>query len=389
VVDALAGRSHYLIGEPSRWRQDVPTFGRVRYEDVYPGVSLLFYGSERQIEYDFVVAPGADPAAVVLAFDGAREVRLDDAGDLVLTTGAGELRLRRPVIYQETDGGRQPIEGGFVLDGDRVRFRVAAWDSSRPLVIDPVLGYSTYLGGASNDEGLGIAVDAAGNAYVTGTTISADFPVSSLPAGTRGGVTDAFVAKLDPTGTGLLYATYLGGSGDDIGNAIAVDTNGNAYVAGSTTSGNFPVLVAFQGTNRGLSDAFVTKLNPNGSALIYSTFLGGNDQDFAFGIAVDALGNAYVTGSTASAAFPNNGALTCLGTKSTGNDAFVAKFVPSGATLGYCRFIGGSGDDSGQAIATDAFGNVWVAGSTTSTRFSRRSAGRPTRSWAGSTRTAP
>ena len=193
----------------------------------------------------------------------------------MLTTGAGELRLRRPVIYQETAGARRPIEGGFVLDGDRVRFRVAAWDASRPLVIDPVLGYSTYLGGTSNDEGLGIAVDAAGNAYVTGTTISADFPVSSIAGRARGaGVTDAFVAKLDPTGTTLLYSTYLGGSGDDTGNAIAVDVNGNAYVAGSTTSGNFPVLVAFQGTNRGLSDAFVTKLNPSGSALVYSTYLG-------------------------------------------------------------------------------------------------------------------
>ena len=165
----------------------MPTFGRVRYDDVYPGVSLVFYGSERQIEYDFVVAPGADPRAVVLAFDGAREVRLDDAGDLVLATAAGELRLRRPVIYQETGGGRRPIEGGYVLDGrPRALPRGRVGLVSRPLVIDPVLGYSTYLGGASNDEGLGIAVDAAGNAYVTGTTISADFPVSSLAGRARG-----------------------------------------------------------------------------------------------------------------------------------------------------------------------------------------------------------
>jgi hypothetical protein len=368
-VDPLPGRSHYLLGESDRWRRSVPSFARVQYAGVYPGVSLVFYGAERQLEHDFVVAPGADPAAVVLAFDGADGLRLDGDGDLVLATSAGELRLRRPLIYQEAGGERRPVEGGYVLDGDRVRFRVAPWDASRPLVIDPVLGYSTFLGGFSNDQGFGIAVDSAGNAYVTGSTISSNFPVSSAPLrATKAGVTDVFVTKLNPAGT-LLYSTFLGGNGDDAGNAIAVDAAGNAYVAGTTNSTTFPVQGAFQSTLGGGNDAFVAKLDPSGSTLVYSTYLGSNTDDTANGIALDAAGNAYVTGSTASSGFPNNGAVTCLGTKSTGDDAFVARLDASGATVGYCRFVGGSGIDSGQGIAADAAGNVWFVGATTSSNL--------------------
>jgi hypothetical protein len=374
------GHSHYFLGEPARWRRDVPTFGRVHYADLYPGVSLVFYGTERELEYDFVVAPGADPGAVELAFDGADSVRIDANGDLVVATASGDLRLRRPVIYQEAEGGRRPVEGGYTLDGARVRFRVAAWDASRPLVIDPVLGYSTYLGGASNDQGFGVVVDALGNAYVTGSTISSDFPVSAGALQlTRSVDTDVFVAKLDATGTTLLYSTYLGGSGADAGNAIAVDTGGNAYVTGTTTSNNFPVVNAFQTTTRGGSEAFVAKLDPDGSALVYSTYLGSNTEDFAFGIAVDGSGNAYVTGSTASPSFPNNNAITCLGTKRTGSDAFVARVAAAGNALDYCAFLGGSGEDSGQAIVADSAGSVWVAGATTSTNLPVVNAVQPTR----------
>ncbi len=374
------GRSHYFLGEPARWRRDVPTFGRVHYADLYPGVSLVFYGTERELEYDFVVAPGADPGAVELAFDGADSLRIDASGDLVVATGAGDVRLRRPIIYQEAEGGRRPVEGGYTLEGARVRFRVAAWDASRPLIIDPVLGYSTYLGGASNDQGLGVVVDALGNAYVTGSTISSDFPVSAGALQlTRSVDTDVFVAKLDATGTALLYSTYLGGSGADASNAIAVDTGGNAYVTGTTTSNNFPVVNAFQTTTRGGSEAFVAKLDPDGSALVYSTYLGSNTEDFAFGIAVDAAGNAYVTGSTSSVSFPNNNAITCLGTKRTGSDAFVARVAAAGNALDYCVFLGGSGEDSGQAIVADSAGHVWVAGATTSTNLPVVNALQPTR----------
>ncbi|HTO11676.1 MAG TPA: Calx-beta domain-containing protein, partial [Candidatus Binatia bacterium] len=367
-VDPLPGRNHYLVGDRSQWRRDVPTFARVRYADVYPGVSLVFYGTDRQLEYDFVVAPGADPSAVTLAFDGADVLRLDDGGDLVLATAAGEVRLRRPLIYQETDGERRPVEGGYVVADGRVRFHVAAWDASRPLVIDPVLGYSTYLGGSSNDQGFGIAVDTDGSAYITGSTISSNFPVfpiSPPPVQTsRGGVTDAFITKLDPVGSQIVYSTYLGGSGDDAGNAIAVDLNGNAFVAGTTNSTNFPLQFPFQTTLRGLNDAFVAKLDPTGTTLLYSTYIGSNTEDVANGIAIDALGNAYITGSTASPNFPNNNAVICLGTKSTGADAYVVRLSVAGDVIDYCRFIGGTGTDVGQGIAADAAGDVWVVGST-------------------------
>ena len=367
-VDQRTGRSHYLVGQPGQWRRDVPTFARVHYAGVYPGVSLEFYGTERQLEYDFVVAPGGDPHAVVMAFEGAEALRLDTDGDLVITTPAGELRLGRPLIYQEVDGGRRPVEGGYVLDGARVRFWVAVWDASRPLVIDPVLGYSTYLGGTSTDLGFGVVLDQAGNAYITGSTISSDFPVTPGALDpVRTGVTDVFVSKIDPTGTTLLYSTFLGGSGDDVGNAIAVDSAGNAYVAGNTTSNNFPVVGAFQSTTRGGNEAFVAKLAPNGSSLVYSTYLGSNGNDFAFGIAVDGAGHAYVTGSTDVPSFPNNNAVVCSGVKRTGADAFVVKLDATGATVSYCAFIGGAGTDTGNAIAADFAGNVWVAGSTTST----------------------
>jgi len=366
-VDQRPGRSHYLVGQPGQWRRDVPTFARVHRAGVYPGISLEFYGTERQLEYDFVVAPGADPHAVVMAFEGADALRLDAEGNLVITTTVGELRLGRPLIYQEADGGRRAVEGGYVLDGARVRFRVAAWDASRPLVIDPVLGYSTFLGGTSTDQGFGVVLDQAGNAYITGSTISSDFPVTPGAVGpVRTGVTDVFVSKLDPTGTTLLYSTFLGGSGDDVGNAIAVDSAGNAYVAGNTTSNNFPVVGAFQSTTRGGNEAFVAKLDPSGSSLVYSTYLGSNGNDFAFGIALDGTGHAYVTGSTDVPSFPNNNAVACSGLKRTGADAFVVKLDATGATVSYCTFIGGAGTDTGNAIAADFAGNVWVAGATTS-----------------------
>ena len=367
-VDPLPGRSHSLVGEASRWRRDVPTFARVRYADVYPGVSLVFYGSEGQLEYDFVVAPGADPDAVVMAFDGARGLRLDGEGDLLIATEAGELRLRRPLIYQEEGTTRHPIEGGYVLEGDRVRFRVAGRDPARPLVIDPILGYSSLLNGSSNDQGFALAVDSAGSVYVTGTTISSNFPVSVLPVQpTRAGDNDAFVTKLDPTGLFIVYSTFLGDSGDDAGRGIAVDANGSAYVAGTTNSNNFPTTpLGFQPTTRGGDEAWVARLGPDGSALLYSTYLGSNGSDGAFGIAIDIDGNAFVTGFTTAPTFPNNNAIPCFGTKSTGADVFVVRVNPGGSTLGSCTFIGGCGEDVGNAIAVDPSGNIWVVGTTTS-----------------------
>src|SRR4029450_1670263 len=229
--------------------------------------------------------------------------------------------------------------------------------------------YSTYLGGSSNDQGFGIAVDSQGAAYVTGSTISSNFPLSTAVAAfqtSRGGVTDAFITKIDPSGSLVVYSTYLGGSGDDAGNAIAVDVDGNAFVAGTTNSNNFPVQGPFQATTRGFNDAFVVKLDPNGASLLYSTYIGSNTEDVANAIAVDPLGRAYVTGSTSSSTFPNNTAVICLGTQSPAPDAFVLRLNVAGDTVDYCRFIGGPGTDVGQGIAVDTLGNVWVAGTTTS-----------------------
>jgi hypothetical protein len=276
-VDQLASTSNYLIGnDPSQWQTNIANYGRVEYQNLYPGVDLVFYGNQQHLEYDYVVAPGTDPGVIKLAIDGAESMTLDDQGNLVLHTSGGDVLEHAPVVYQDTSGDRQPVSGQFMLDGDgQVCFALGAYDHSQPLVIDPVLTYSTYLGGSRGDTGAGVAVDAAGNAYVTGYTSSADFPTTpSAPQTTYGGGSyDAFVAKLNPTGTALIYSTYLGGSGEDIGYGIAVDAAGEAHVTGSTGSTNFPTTTgAFRTTYGGGSyDAFVAKLNPTGTALVYST----------------------------------------------------------------------------------------------------------------------
>ncbi|MBI4491031.1 MAG: SBBP repeat-containing protein, partial [Deltaproteobacteria bacterium] len=302
--EALVGKVNYFIGnDASKWRTNIPTYANVHYQGVYPGVDLVYYGQQGQLEYDFIVSPGADPTAIRLAFEGAGKIEIDDQGDLVLSTDGGEIRLRKPFVYQEVDGVKKEIQGSYVLNPKSkiqnlksVGFQVAAYDVSKPLVIDPVLNYSTYLGGSGNDAGMGIAVDSTGNAYVTGYTDSVNFPTLNAVQGPQGG-TDAFVTKVSPNGSALLYSTYLGGSGNDVGSGIAVDSAGNAYVTGSTDSTNFPTSLALQ-FDQGATDAFVTKLSPNGSALLYSTYLGGAANDAGHGIAVDSTGNAYVTGYT-------------------------------------------------------------------------------------------
>ena len=342
-LDELPGKSNYFIGnDPKAWHTNVPNYAKARYEDVYPGVDLVYYGNQRQLEYDFVVTPGADPKAIRLGFKGANNVSLGAEGDLILSTADGELRLHKPLIYQKINGVKHTIAGRYLLKGKhRVGFQVANYDANTPLVIDPVLSYSTYLGGSSNDEGTGIAVDACGNAYVTGRTLSLDFPTAPTGSpldGSLGGAQDAFVTKLNTTVAGaasLVYSTYLGGDNADIGRGIAVDGSGNAYVVGSTQSINFPTAPSgspLDGSLGGAQDAFVTKLNPAGSALLYSTYLGGdNNEDEGLGIAVDATGNAYVTGRTLSLDFPTAPTGSPLdGSLGGAQDAFVAKI--SGTT---------------------------------------------------------
>src|SRR5438477_2498195 len=305
-LDELPGKANYLIGkDPTKWRTNVPTYAKVHYRAVYPGIDLVYYGNQRQLEYDFVVAPGADPNRIVLGFQGAERLEINAEGELVLHAAGEVIRQRVPVTYQEINGVRTKLEGRYVLkDAHRVGFQVAAYDQNRPLVIDPTLVYATYLGSSGWDYGSGIAVDAAGSAYVTGSTSSADFPTANALQAAKAGFQNAFVTKLNPTGSALVYSTYLGGSRGDEGFGIAVDAAGSAYVTGGTGSADFPTTAGAFQTTYGGGDAFVTKLNATGTALVYSTYLGGSRGDGGFGIAVDAAGSAYVTGSTNSTDFP-------------------------------------------------------------------------------------
>ena len=368
--DELAGTSNYFIGnDPAKWRAKVPTYAKVKYEGIYPGIDLVYYGNQRQLEYDFIVAPGADPHRIAFDVRGAKRIRRDARGDLVLTMkmGEDEIRWHKPVVYQEKNGARQEIAAHYAItDTNRVGFELAKYDASKPLYIDPLI-YSTYLGGSGNDEGYGIAVDSAGNAYVTGQTASIDFPTMNPLQPSYGGNGDAFVAKLNANGSALVYSTYIGGSGGDVGFGIAVDSGGNAYVTGYTESTDFPTTNPLQPTSGGNGDAFVAKLNPNGSALVYSTYLGGSNHDGGFGIAVDGAGNAYVIGQTSSADFPT---MNPLQPNSGGNgDAFVTKINPNGSALVYSTYLGGSGADIGAGIAVDGAGNAYVTGQTNSTDF--------------------
>jgi hypothetical protein len=380
-LNKLPGKSNYFIGNnPKNWRTHVPNYTRVRYQDVYPGVDLLYYGKQRQLEYDFVIAPGADPNSITLAFDGAERLEINDQGDLVLHIAGGKVIQHAPVIYQEINGVNQAINGHYVLRGKhQVGFHVATYDATKPLIIDPVLVYSTYLGGVDIDRGNGIAVDGTGNAYVTGPTDTSELEVPPFPT-TAGafdtvlaGNTDAFVTKLNAAGDALIYSTYLGGSDIDQGNDIAVDAAGNAYVTGFTFSADFPFTAGFFQpalASPVLSDAFVAKVNAAGTALTYSTYLGGSDidqgQDIALEPACPMNCSAYVTGFTVSGDFP----FTAGAFDTTFNgvqDAFVTKLNATGtAPLTYSTYLGGTLTDQANSIAVDAGGSAYVAGSTDS-----------------------
>lgn len=377
-LDTLPGESHYFIGnDPDKWTTHVPYFGRVRYREVYPGIGLVFYGNPAkagQLEYDFIVAPGSDPNRIKLSFASQRDVRLDGEGNLVLSTAAGEVRQLRPQIYQELHGVRKEIAGRYEIKGRYVAFRVGPYDPTRPLIIDPVLIYSTYLGGSGYDQVRAVAADSAGNVYVTGVTKSRDFPVTAGAFDRRIDGQDVFVTKLNATGTALVYSTFLGGGFQDWGQGIAVDSSGNAYVTGFTEARNFPVTSgAFQSAKAGKSytDAFITKLNDKGSALLYSSYLGGTNFEYGFGIALDSGGNAYVTGQTRSTNFPTTSAFQTALKGSA--DAFVAKINPSqagSASLVYSTYLGGSSSDGGgRGIAVDSLGNAYVTGNTLSSDF--------------------
>jgi hypothetical protein len=368
----LPGMENYLLGDdPSRWRVGVPTYAKVAYTEVFSGIDLVYYGNQGQLEYDFVVRPGADPNAIKLGFRGADGLAVSRRGDLEVQLGSGELVLRKPFVYQDVDGVRREVQGGYVLMGDRfVGFRVGPYDAGIPLVIDPVLFYSTYLGGTGDDSANGIAVDPAGNAYVTGLATSTDFPTTvGAFQPVFAGVLDVFVTKLNPTGSGLVYSTYLGGGSNDVGNGITLDGLGNAYVTGFTTSTDFPTTAgAFQPSFGGVIDAFVTKLDPTGSGLVYSSYLGGSGDDNGSGVRVDLAGSAYAVGTSGSTDFPTTAGAFQSSPGGNG-DAFVTKLNPTGSALVYSTYLGGSSSDSGLGVALDAAGQAHVTGDTTSPDF--------------------
>lgn len=447
--EKLPGVVNYYLGrDPQAWQTGVPTFATVLYREIYPGIDLLFYGNEQRVEHDLIISPGADPGQIAFEVQGADPLEIDEQGDLLLPSQWGNLSLTSPTIYQEIDGVRSEAEGGYILQGDgQFGFWVSDYDRDYPLVIDPILEWSTYFGGSGNDYGKSITVDAAGHVYLTGSTTSTDFPVinATQPGHAGRGINcpsdevpyrmcyDAFVSKLDPTGTGLVYSTYIGMPGDDEGNGIAVDTGGNAYVTGlmsvnseslpdmfiykqvlvakldpngtmqyggwfgatgswgnaiavdnqgrayitGETPGGFPTTAdAIQPAEGELIDAFVTVLNPAGNQLEYSTYLGGNksycDVCYSAGkdIVVDSAGLIYVTGQAAPS-FPT----TANAFQQTFDGfwkAFVAKIdrqQPGMSGLVYGSFLGGSGSEFGEGIALDAAGKVYVTGSTQSDDF--------------------
>jgi hypothetical protein len=401
-TEELPGKTNYFLGnDPKKWERNIATFAKVRYRNVLGGVDLIYYGKQGQLEYDFLVAAGADPGTIQLAFSGAGGMYVEkQTGDLVLKMGkaSDEVRFHRPVAYQDLaqqDGvstdpihpgsaeatGKRPVAVDYVVDSqNRVGFQLGPYDHSKTLVIDPTLSYSTYLGGATDDYGNSIAVDSAGSAYVTGYTNSAAFPVtggSYQPkcGGCSVGMEDAFVTKLDPTGSFLIYSTFLGGLSNDIGNGIALDPSGDAFIVGQTFSLDFPTTPgAFQTSCGGGSctggDAFITELDPSGSSLIYSTYLGGSNINQGNGIALDASGDAYIVGTTRSLAFPTTpGAFQTKCTCSMDSDVFVTELNPAGSALVYSTYLGGSATDVGYAVALDSSDHAYVTGYTQSTDF--------------------
>jgi hypothetical protein len=374
--DELQAKSNYFSGtDPQKWVAGVPTYQKVLYRDLYRGVDLVYYGKGRQLEYDFVVAPRVDPGLIKLKFEGANKLEVNKDGELVLSVAGGEVRQLKPVVYQAIDGERLSVAGNYVLrGGNEVGFQLGSYDRNLPLVIDPVLSYATYLGGNNFDQAYAIAVDTSGNAYVTGTTMSSNFPTTTGAYQTTFNEGEGFVTKINAAGDALLYSTFIAGAGC---NGIAVDASGNAYLTGQTGGLNFPITPgAFQTAQWGF-ETFITKLNATGSELVYSSRFGGDFDDFGRDIAVDASGNAYITGWTKCAAptcaFPTVNAFQ-PNYGGGNNDAFVTKMNATGTALVYSTYLGGgtvlnTTDDWAEGIAVDSTGSAYVTGYTYSQDF--------------------
>jgi len=370
----LRGKANYFLGnDPSQWRTNISTFAKVRYREVYPGTDLVYYGHEGRLEYDFVLAPGADPSLVALDFQGADRVELDEHGDLIAWVAGRPVCWQKPVVYQEIEGKRHEIAATYRFQrgsvtcqpeaSHQIGFALAAFDRSRPLVIDPVLIYATYLGGSGSDYGSGIATDSHGNAYVVGGTMSLDFPTKNAvqPALLRSAA--ACVTKLNPAGE-LLFSTYLGGGlyydGSYYPTKVAVDAQGSVYVVGSVTSTNWPLVNPLQ---TDLGRMFLTTLSPDGSAISFSTYLGGTSGDLPYALALDPAGNIYVGGGTHSQDFPTFNALQPQ-YSGYDSDGFVIKLEAGGKSIIYSTYYGGTGIERVRGIAADAEGNAYIVGQT-------------------------
>jgi hypothetical protein len=425
ALELLPGQSSWFRGnDPAKWITGIPTYSRVKANSVYPGIDLVYYGNQSRLEYDFVVAPGADPAKIRMAFTGATGLHTDSVGNLIVSTPAGELRQEKPIVYQTAGGVRKPVDGVFVIAGRTVSFRIGRYDRSQALTIDPVLVYSSFLGGNGDDEGHSVAADGASNMYMTGVTfstpagdgdvllrkISADGTTFIYIADLGGSDDDiangvavdvngyvyvggktystdfptaganvfqstnndqgyaAFVLRIDPAFSTMIYSTYVGGSNDDQGFALAIDNQGNAYLTGAASSSDFPISQnAYQQSLLGNYNCFVFKIDNQGQR-IYATFIGGGSDDEAFGIAVDNNGNAYITGETNSDSYPTANA-PFQHSRHGGYDAFITELNASGSGLVFSTFAGGSADDAGNGIAVDSSGNIYVAGTTGSNDF--------------------
>jgi hypothetical protein len=361
-VDLLEYKCNYFLGsDPEKWQTDVPNYRAVTYQEVYDGIDLKYYGSGSHLEYDFIVSPGADYSTIKVKYEGADSIFVNNRGELVVSTGWGDVVEQQPVVFQLDDGAKVPVEGKYLLrDRTSFGFEITNHNPALPLIIDPVLSYSTYLGNGSDDNGEDIAVDASGAAYITGYTYSANFPTFNPYLDTLQGIHDAFVTKLNSSGTGLIYSTYLGGDAQDIARGIAVDAAGAAYITGFTLSSDFPTQNPYLDTIQGSVDAFVTRLSSSGNSLEYSTYLGGGGSDVGHAIVADASGAAYITGIASSTDFPTVNAYE--GTNQGGVDAFVTKLNSAGNNPVYSTYFGGSTSDYGYGVAVDSSGAAYVTG---------------------------
>jgi hypothetical protein len=374
-LDPLPGHSNYLRGnDPTKWITDVPQFARVRYRNVYPGIDQIYHGAQRKIEYDLVVAPGADPSPILLEIGGGDSLEKTSSGHVIARMPNGALQHRAPIAYQENDDGKTPVDVDYALQGNgRIALLLGKYDRTLPLVIDPVVDYSTYLGGSRDDEGSGIGVDAAGSVYVTGHTLSADFPVK-FPLQSTLNDNDAFVTKINAAGDAIVYSTFFGGSDYEQALAIAVLPDGRTVIGGQTQSHDLPLLHAIQSTLKGQVNGFVAELNAQGNGLVFSTYLGGRTQDRVNALAVDALGNVYAAGEADSPDFPSTATITSC---SLGYNGFVSKLSPDGSRLLYSVCVGGetTGTDANSpgswfsGIAVDQLQQVYVVGTTINIDF--------------------